>query len=92
MGAKCELCGRDMLASKGCAVSTVHITGKVYKRIPVGGHGDFLEGEATEVRCGDCGALMGHYHHWGCDCERCPVCGLQLIGCDCEDVYARGKK
>ena len=92
MGAKCELCGRDMHASNGCTVSTIRIAGKVYKRIPVGGHGDFLEGEAAEVRCGDCGALMGRYHHWGCDCERCPACGLQLISCDCEDVYAQGKQ
>ena len=92
MGAICELCGRDMLESKGCAVSKIHVAGKVYKRIPVGGQGDFLEGSPTDARCHDCGALMGHYHHWGCDCERCPTCGLQLIGCDCEDVYAQGKK
>ena len=92
MGAICELCGRDMLESKGCAVSKIHVAGKVYKRIPVGGQGDFLEGSPTDARCHDCGALMGHYHHWGCDCERCPACGLQLIVCDCEDVYAQGKK
>lgn len=92
MGAICELCGRDMLESKGCAVSKIHVAGKVYKRIPVGGQGDFLEGSPTDARCHDCGALVGHYHHLGCDCERCPACGLQLIGCDCEDVYAQGKK
>ena len=92
MGAICELCGRDMLESKGCAISKIHIAGKVFKRIPVGGQGDFLEGSLADARCHDCGALMGHYHHWGFDCERCPACGLQLIGCDCEDVYAQGKK
>ena len=92
MGAKCELCGRDMLESKGCGISKIHIAGRIYKRIPVGGQGDFLEGCPADARCHDCGALMGHYHHWGCDCERCPACGLQLIGCDCEDVYAQGKK
>ena len=92
MGAICELCGMDMLESKGCAVSKIHVAGKVYKRIPVGGQGDFLEGSPPDARCHDCGALMGHYHHWGCDCERCPACGLQLIVCDCEDVYAQGKK
>ena len=92
MGAICELCGRDMLESKGCAIPKIHIAGKVFKRIPVGGQGDFLEGSPADARCHDCGTLMGHYHHWGCDCKRCPACGLQLIGCDCEDVYAQGKK
>ncbi len=76
MGAICELCGRDMLESKGCAISKIHIAGKVFMRIPVGGQGDFLEGSLADARCHDCGALMGHYHHWGCDCERCPACGL----------------
>lgn len=41
----------------------------------------FDEGE----RCHDCQILniAGNYHHWGCDMERCPKCGLQLISCDC---------
>ena len=63
MGAKCELCGKDMLESKGCAVSKINVAGKVYKRISVGGQGDFLEDGPMDARCGDCGALMGHYHH-----------------------------
>lgn len=60
MGAICELCGRDMLESKGCTISKIHIAGKVFKRIPVGGQGDFLEGSLANARCHDCGALMGH--------------------------------
>ena len=74
--AGCEVCGRDMKTTKGCAVLYVHIAGKKHKRIP----------NDTE-RCHDCGAGYGEIHHWGCDAERCPVCGLQLISCDCEDVY-----
>lgn len=42
----------------------------------------FFDDEDT--RYSDCGAKMGQYHHVGCDCEICPVCGGQLIGCDCE--------
>ena len=36
------------------------------------------------ARCHECGARPGHYHHVGCDAERCPVCGGQLISCDCD--------
>ena len=28
-------------------------------------------------------ALEGEYHGLGCDLERCPFCGGQLISCDC---------
>lgn len=33
--------------------------------------------------CHDCGAVEGEYHEPGCDMERCPFCGGQLISCDC---------
>ena len=33
--------------------------------------------------CHDCGAVEGQYHHFGCDMERCPFCGRQLISCHC---------
>ena len=89
--ATCELCRNEMLKGDGCAVGTVHIGGKMYKRVPVGGSGDFFEGSGENARCTDCNALCGHYHHWGCDAERCPACGRQLISCDCEDVYAEGE-
>ena len=52
MGAIGELYGRDMLESKGCAISKIHIAGKVFKRIPVGGPGDFLEGGPKDARPG----------------------------------------
>jgi hypothetical protein len=33
--------------------------------------------------CHDCGAKEGELHQTGCDMERCPFCGGQLISCDC---------
>ena len=33
--------------------------------------------------CGDCGAMEGQLHLPGCDMERCPFCGGQLISCKC---------
>lgn len=31
--------------------------------------------------CHDCGTKAGKLHELGCDMERCPVCGRQLITC-----------
>jgi rRNA maturation endonuclease Nob1 len=34
--------------------------------------------------CHDCRVLEGEFHVPSCDVEECPVCGGQLIMCDCE--------
>jgi hypothetical protein len=34
--------------------------------------------------CPACDAAPGERHESGCDVERCPVCGCQAIGCDCD--------
>lgn len=74
----------DWKVEKENKVPIVH-NGKKYEPIKVGALGDWYFGEAPGTRCTDCGAMMGHYHHPGCDNERCPVCGGQLITCDCQD-------
>lgn len=40
-------------------------------------------GDPREVKCHDCGVKEGEIHDLGCDMERCPFCGGQLISCDC---------
>ena len=80
---KCNFCGRDMLTSDGCDNMKIEYKGKIFDRIKVGDPGDFYENK-TEGRCGDCGAKIGHYHHLGCNSEKCPVCKLQFISCDCD--------
>jgi hypothetical protein len=37
--------------------------------------------------CHDCGTKEGQLHVLGCDMERCPFCGNQLISCRC--VYKK---
>lgn len=34
-------------------------------------------------KCGDCGCKVNELHEVGCDLERCPVCGGQLVSCNC---------
>ena len=74
--AVCKDCGQEMLKADGCTFGHIKIEGTVYAR------STYNFGEPSG-RCNDCGALHGKVHHNGCDVERCPKCGLQLISCSC---------
>jgi hypothetical protein len=41
---------------------------------------------ATPKNCHDCDVKPGELHKPGCDVERCPWCGHQIISCYCEGV------
>ena len=86
--AKCEDCNKEMLTAKSCSREKLYVlkSGKRRKAVPFGiGEG----GTTDEARCHDCNVEIGGIHHHGCDMERCPFCGLQLISCDCEIELVR---
>lgn len=46
--------------------------------------------DITRGNCHDCSAEVGKEHMLGCDTERCPRCGMQLISCVCFTKYTEG--
>ena len=73
--AKCSYCKQEMKPGVGCVKVpiAIELAGKVMDPVPHSGDGV----------CHDCNAPVGGYHHPGCDMERCPHCGGQLISCGC---------
>lgn len=87
--AKCDDCGRVMDPGVGCTLTHVSKTekGKSVKRVLVGEGDDWggveqlLGGKLKIIACPDCNAGVGKPHHSGCDNERCPECGNQMLMC-----------
>lgn len=63
------------------------IRGKLYNPIRFGKEIDDWGGREKGATCGDCGCKSGEQHLSGCDIERCPCCGLQMLSCDCGVIY-----
>ena len=77
--AVCTYCKNEMTSGASCTVDALHRLGIAWKL------------ERARRACGDCGVAPGGLHHLGCDMQRCPLCGGQLISCCCrfdEDLLA----
>jgi hypothetical protein len=61
----------------------VEIGGRSLERVRYGREAD--DWGADQGPCHDCGVAKGDLHVFGCDVERCPACGGQLIYCECDD-------
>lgn len=73
----CDSCDQEMTTAKECTFNAIRFPdGKWMLRSSE--HFDEKSG-----RCHDCNVIHGRIHHYGCDVERCPMCGDQLISCDC---------
>jgi hypothetical protein len=68
---------------------TYVIGDRQYPRVRYGREGPSWH--AGQRACHDCAVVQGEYHVPGCDVERCPACGGQAIGCDCEIAALRSE-
>jgi rRNA maturation endonuclease Nob1 len=62
---------------------TISIGGIERQRIRYGEEAE--DWGADRQPCHDCGVVKGQLHVFGCDVERCPVCGGQVVFCECND-------
>lgn len=78
--AACSWCLAEMTTVELCTVDAFHRNGSRISLIPYGQEPGWPSSRTT---CDDCGVARGGWHHPGCDIQRCPSCGGQLLSCGC---------
>ncbi len=78
--AACTWCNGEMETAISCTVTAFHRDGRRFHMVPFG---DEPRWRTSGDRCGDCGVTRGGWHPPGCDLQRCPACGGQLMSCGC---------
>ena len=76
---------RDYAESLEAAQRKIYyeLDGCKYPRIRYGRETFRNSAEAQSQPCRHCSTIFGRLHEPLCDCEECPVCGRQVMSCDC---------
>ncbi|MEO8752786.1 MAG: hypothetical protein ABI624_08905 [Casimicrobiaceae bacterium] len=64
------------------SITTCYPNGVKMERVRYGFEGS--DWGANDHPCHDCAVIKGEFHVPDCDAERCPNCGGQFGGCDCD--------
>jgi hypothetical protein len=84
MNERCVDPGPETSLEKAQSLIHYRTEDELYPRLPYGLETFRNPSEANRGPCRHCGAAKGQLHEPLCDYEQCPVCGYQVMSCDCD--------